>query len=97
MTRCFTSPTAKPFLLSHVLPMRTMRKLIERGVRDHTGKKSVEYQIYRSEGQTLEETLNDMRGGEIRIAKDRGRAFSAGLFRGARRRYKRFHARREAD
>ncbi len=61
----------RPFLPSHVLPTRTMRKLIERGVRDHAGG-TIETQIYRADedGRSLEEILSDMRREEIRIARD---------------------------
>jgi hypothetical protein len=59
----------RPFLPSHVLPTRTIRKIIERGVRSHSGEQ-VEYQIYKTDDRSLEETLAGMRREELRIAKD---------------------------
>jgi hypothetical protein len=59
----------RPFLPSHVLPTRTIRKLIERGVRNHSGK-TVDYQIYNTDGRPLETILAEMRRAEIKIAKD---------------------------
>jgi hypothetical protein len=70
----------RPFLPSHVLPTRTMRKIIERGVRSHSGD-PVEYQIYNTDGRRLEVVLADMRREEIRIAKDHLRMLTSGAVR----------------
>jgi hypothetical protein len=59
----------RPFLPSHVLPTRTIRKIIERGVLNHAGR-TVDYQIYNTDGRSLETILAEMRRAEIRIAKD---------------------------
>lgn len=59
----------RPFLPSHLLPTRTIRKLIERGVRNHSGD-IVDYQIYNTDGRPLETILAEMRRAEIKIAKD---------------------------
>ena len=65
----------RPFLPSHVLPTRTIRKIIERGVRNHSGGQ-VEYQVYKTDDRSLEEILAEMRRAEIRIAKDHLRMIS---------------------
>ncbi len=65
----------RPFLPSHVLPTRTIRKIIERGVLNHSGGQ-VEYQVYKTDDRSLEEILAEMRRAEIRIAKDHLRMFS---------------------
>lgn len=59
----------RPFLPSHVLPTRTIRKIIERGVRNHLGE-NVSYQIYNTDGRPLETLLAGARREEIRIARD---------------------------
>ena len=59
----------RPFLPSHVLPTRTIRKLIERGVRSHEGD-PIETQIYKADDRTLEQILAQMRREEIRIARE---------------------------
>jgi hypothetical protein len=59
----------RPFLPSHVLPTRTIRKIIEHGVRSHTGG-PVETQIYKTDDRSLEEVLAEMRREELRIARD---------------------------
>jgi len=59
----------RPFLPSHVLPTRTIRKIIERGVRSHSGD-PVEMQIYKTDDRSLEAILAEMRREEIRIARD---------------------------
>ncbi len=59
----------RPFLPRHVLPTRTIRKIIQRGVLNHSGK-SVEYEIYNTDGRPLETILTEMRRAEIKIAKD---------------------------
>ena len=46
-----------------------LRKIIERGVRDHSGGQ-VEYQVYKTDDRSLEEILAEMRRAEIRIAND---------------------------
>ncbi len=65
----------RPFLPSHVLPTRTIRKIIERGVRNHSGGQ-VEYQIYKTDDRSLEEILAGMHREELRIAKDHLRMIS---------------------
>jgi hypothetical protein len=70
----------RPFLPSHVLPTRTMRKILERGVRNHAGE-NVGYQIYNTDGRPLEQILADARREEIRIALDHLRALTAGAWR----------------
>jgi hypothetical protein len=59
----------RPFLPSHVLPTRTIRKIIECGVRSHEGD-PIETQIYKTDDGSLEEILAQMRREEIRIARD---------------------------
>jgi hypothetical protein len=59
----------RPFLPSHVLPTRTVRKIIQRGVLNHGGD-TVDYQIYNTDGRPLETILAEMRRAEIKIAKD---------------------------
>jgi hypothetical protein len=59
----------RPFLPSHVLPTRTIRKIIQRGVLNHAGD-PVDYQIYNTDGRPLETILAEMRRAEIKIAKD---------------------------
>jgi len=59
----------RPFLPSHVLPTRTIRKIIQRGVLNHSGD-SVDYQIYNTDGRPLETILAEMRRAELEIAKD---------------------------
>jgi hypothetical protein len=56
-------------LPSHVLPTRTIRKLIERGVRNHAGE-PVHYQVYKTDSRPLEVILGDMRRVEHNIAED---------------------------
>jgi hypothetical protein len=81
----------RPFLPSHVLPTRTVRKLIERGVRNQAGD-PVEVEIYKTDDRPLEAILAEARREEIRIARDHLRmlgmdglrAAGAGLRRGAR-------------
>jgi len=70
----------RPFLPSHVLPTRTMRKLIERGVRNHAGE-PVEVQIYKTDPRPLESTLGEARRAEIRIAADHLRLLSVDVLR----------------
>jgi len=70
----------RPFLPSHVLPTRTMRKLIERGVRNHAGE-PVEVQIYKTDPRPLESILAEARRAEIRIAADHLRMLSVGALR----------------
>jgi hypothetical protein len=59
----------RPFLPSHVLPTRTIRKIIQRGVLNHVGA-AVDYQIYNTDGRPLDTILAEMRRAEIKIAKD---------------------------
>jgi hypothetical protein len=70
----------RPFLPSHVLPTRTIRKMIERGVRNRLGH-PVEYQIYKSDARPLEAILREFRAGEIRIARDHLQAATVGAGR----------------
>ena len=56
-------------LPSHVLPTRTMRKLIEHGVRDHLGR-ALPLQIYATGEESLETMLAGMRREELRILAD---------------------------
>jgi len=72
----------RPFLPSHVLPTRTIRKIIERGARNHSGGQ-VGTQIYTSDSRPLEATLAEMRRAEIRIAKDHLRMITVDACRGA--------------
>jgi len=62
----------RPFLPSHVLPTRTIRKIIERGLLNHGGE-PVETQIYATGPERLEETLAVMRKQELKIARDHAR------------------------
>jgi hypothetical protein len=70
----------RPFLPSHVLPTRTIRKIIQRGVRSHSGD-TVDYQIYNTDGRTLETVLAEMRRAEIKIAKDHLEMATRGAWR----------------
>jgi hypothetical protein len=70
----------RPFLPSHALPTRTIRKLIERGVRNHQGER-IETQIYKTDARSLDEILAAMRSEEIRIARDHLAVISVGLGR----------------
>jgi hypothetical protein len=70
----------RPFLPSHVLPTRTIRKIIERGVRSHAGD-PVDYQIYKSDERSLEEILRECRRQEIRIARAHLEAGTLGAWR----------------
>jgi hypothetical protein len=72
----------RPFLPSHVLPSRTIRKLIERGVRNHAGD-PVEVQIYKTDPRPLQVILAEARREEIRIAADHARGVSIDLWRAA--------------
>ena len=72
----------RPFLPSHVLPTRTIRKLIERGVRNHMGD-TMDIQIYKTDDRSLEEILAECRRQEIRIALDHVRMISTGALRNA--------------
>jgi hypothetical protein len=76
------SADLRPFLPSHVLPTRTMRKLIERGVSNHMGE-TVEVQIYKTDDRPLEQILAEARREEIRIAGDHLRGISVDLLRRA--------------
>jgi hypothetical protein len=70
----------RPFLPSHVLPTRTIRKIIEHGVRSHTGE-PIETQIYKTDGRSLEEILAEMRREEIRIGRDHLELGTVGAWR----------------
>ena len=70
----------RPFLPSHVLPTRTIRKVIERGVRSHEGD-LIETQIYKTDDRSLEEILAEMRREEIRIARDHLEMWTLGVWR----------------
>jgi hypothetical protein len=59
----------RPFLPSHVLPTRTIRKIVERGVRNHSGGQ-VQYQVYKTDDRSLEEILSEMRRAGVGIARD---------------------------
>ena len=48
---------------------RTIRKLIESGVRNHSGGQ-VDYQIYKTDSRSLESILAEMRRAEIQVARD---------------------------
>lgn len=65
----------RPLLPSHILPTRTMRKLIEHGVRDHLGR-ALPLQIYATGEEPLETMLATMRREELRILKDHLRMLS---------------------
>lgn len=73
----------RPFLPSHVLPTRTIRKLIDRGVRNHAGD-LVEVQIYKSDDRSLETILGEARREEIRIARAHLEMITAGIVRALR-------------
>jgi hypothetical protein len=73
----------RPFLPSHVLPTRTIRKLLERGVRNHLGE-NVGYQIYNTDGRPLEVVLAEARGQEVRIAGDHLRFATAAAWSAVR-------------
>lgn len=73
----------RPFLPSHVLPTRTIRKLIERGVTNHMGER-VDIQIYKTDDRPLETILAEARREEIRIARAHLRGISVDLLRKAR-------------
>ncbi|MDH3684879.1 MAG: hypothetical protein OEP95_01565 [Myxococcales bacterium] len=75
----------RPMLPSHVLPSRTIRKLIERGVLDHLGRR-VEAQIYKAEDKSLEEILHEMKLGERKIMRDHVDGATAGATRWVRER-----------
>ena len=77
----------RPFLPSHVLPTRTIRKLIELGVRNHIGE-NVGYQIYNTDGRPLEELLDEARREELRIARDHLRILTIGAWRAVARKAK---------
>ncbi|MBW2240713.1 MAG: hypothetical protein JRH01_01905 [Deltaproteobacteria bacterium] len=59
----------RPLVPSHILPTRTLRKLITHGVLDHVGRR-VDVEIYKSDDRTVEEILGAMRENEWRIARD---------------------------
>lgn len=59
----------RPLLPSHILPTRTMRKLIEKGVVDHAGRR-IPIEIYTSDDRPLQEVLAQMRRNEIQIFRD---------------------------
>ncbi len=82
----------RPFLPSHVLPTRTIRKLIELGVRNHIGE-NVGYQIYNTDGRPLEELLDEARREELRIARDHLRMLTVGAWRASVRAVRRALAR----
>jgi hypothetical protein len=70
----------RPFLPSHVLPTRTIRKIIQRGVLNHSGD-PVDYQIYNTDGRPLETILAEMRRAEIEVAKDHLELATRGAWR----------------
>jgi hypothetical protein len=70
----------RPFLPSHVLPTRTIRKIIERGVRSHEGD-PIETQIYKTDDRSLEEILAQMRREEIRIVREHLEMLTLGVWR----------------
>ncbi len=70
----------RPFLPSHVLPTRTIRKIIERGVRDHSGGQ-IEYQVYKTDDRSLEEILSEMRRAEGGIARDHLRMITVDVWK----------------
>ncbi len=72
----------RPGLPSHTLPTRTIRKIIERGIRNHAGGQ-VDYQIYTTDTRSLEEVLREMRRQEYRIARDHLEMLTVGFWRGA--------------
>ena len=73
----------RPFLPSHVLATRTIRKLLERGVRNHSGGQ-VDYQIYKTDSRSLESILAEMRRAEIQIARDHLGVFTRRAYRAVR-------------
>jgi len=70
----------RPFLPSHILPTRTIRKVIQRGVLNHSGD-AVDCQIYNTDGRPLETILAEMRRSEIKIAKDHLEMATRGAWR----------------
>ncbi len=68
------------FLPSHVLPTRTIRKLIEHGVRDHRGR-ALPLEIYATGQEPLEAMLAGMRAEEMRILRDHFVIISGRTFR----------------
>ncbi len=74
----------RPFLPSHVLPTRTIRKLIELGVRNHMGE-NVGYQIYNTDGRPLEELLDEARRAELRIVRNHVRMLTVDAWRAVAR------------
>ncbi|MGH0034617.1 MAG: hypothetical protein ACQGVK_06280 [Myxococcota bacterium] len=82
----------RPFLPSHVLPTRTIRKLIERGVRNHAGE-AVEIQIYKTDDRSLEAILAEARRQEIQIAWNHLELLSVGLWRALSKRLRRARGR----
>ncbi|MCP3986462.1 MAG: hypothetical protein GY723_18935, partial [bacterium] len=69
-----------PLVPSHVLPTRTLRKLITHGVLDHLGRR-VEVEIYKSDDRPVEEILGAMRENEWRIARDHVELLTRGFGR----------------
>ncbi len=59
----------RPLLPSHVLPTRTLRKLLTHGVLDHAGRR-VAVEIYKTDDRPIETTLRAMRQAEWQIARD---------------------------
>jgi hypothetical protein len=86
----------RPFLPSHVLPTRTIRKLIERGVRNHAGD-AVEVQIYKTDPRPLQVILAEARREEMRIAADHVRGISIDLWRASLTRLRAILARLRRD
>jgi hypothetical protein len=82
----------RPFLPSHVLPTRTIRQLIERGVRNHRGD-PVEIQIYKTDARSLEEILAEARREEVRITREHLEILSVGAARATWRRLRRLASR----
>lgn len=82
----------RPFLPSHVLPTRTIRKIIERGVRNHSDGQ-VQYQVYKTDSRSLEEILAEFRKAEIQIARDHLRMITADVYRTLRTRCGELHRR----
>nr|MDJ0790187.1 hypothetical protein [Myxococcota bacterium] len=76
----------RPMLPSHVLPTRTIRKLIERGVLDHAGRR-VAVQIYKATDERLEEILARMVRGERKIIRDHVDVITAGVSKWLRQRW----------
>jgi 1-acyl-sn-glycerol-3-phosphate acyltransferase len=67
----------RSFLPSHVLPTRTIRKLIEYGVRDHRGR-ALPLEIHATGQEALEDMLARMRREEVRILADHFRLITTG-------------------